>query len=86
MLSVKTVKTCRVAVGIDRLLPGLPGVARESDGEEWVMCTWTRVCVYVSVCTQVQTCVYAHLPPKRKACSDSDKPGLLCNILWVLFP
>ena len=62
---------CRVAVSIDRLLPGLPGVARGSDGEEWVMCTWARVCVYVSVCTQVQTRVCMH------TCLLKEKPVLI---------
>lgn len=70
-MNVKTVKMCRVAGGMDRLLPRLPGVARGSDGEDWVMCPGTRVCVYVSVCTQVQAHVCMH------TCLMTEKPGLI---------
>ena len=56
---------------MDHLLPGLPGVARRSDGEDWVVCPGTRVCVYVSVCTQVQAHVCMH------SCLITEKPVLI---------
>ena len=46
----------------------------------------TGVCLCECVHTGTGTCVYAYLPHNRKASSDSDRPGLLCNSLWFCSP